>query len=300
MNKKYARSKFPQDQLNNLISFSIPAILIVVLYFSIRMEISTYFDQLYNDSFVSVQKAGMETPDSYWNYDLLKYKTVWLINYSLLFFAVLSFVNIQKIRDKGLGMINIGLNTLVILAYLTIGLYSLSELRESYLNQVLSEHYQISNFNIWIRYISFIFMGMMLISCYKYVAREFLQPVSVNLKISFDILLFTSVVWIASSELINWMDMLKFTQSYKLGLSILWGTYALLLIVIGIWKNKKHLRLGAIILFSATLLKLFFYDLSYLDTIAKTIVFVTLGVLLLIISFLYNKYKHLISENTEN
>jgi len=166
---------FPQDQLNNLISFSIPAILIVVLYFSIRMEVSTYFDQLYNDSFVSVQKAGMETPDNYWNYDLLKYKTVWLINYSLLFFAVLSFVNIQKIRNKGLGMINIGLNTLVILAYLTIGLYSLSELRESYLNQVLSEHYQISNFNIWIRYISLGFLGAILLTSSKIIQQDFIQ-----------------------------------------------------------------------------------------------------------------------------
>ena len=93
---------------------------------------------------------------------------------------------------------------------------------------------------------------------------------------------------------------IKFSQSYKLGLSILWGVYALLLIALGIWKKKKHLRIGAIALFAVTLIKLFFYDISYLDTIAKTIVFVSLGVLLLIISFLYNKYKHLISEENEN
>ena len=69
-----------------------------------------------------------------------------------------------------------------------------------------------------------------------------------------------------------------------------------MLIVLGIWKKKKHLRVGAIALFGITLVKLFFYDIAYLDTIAKTIVFVALGVLLLIISFLYNKYKHVISE----
>ena len=49
----------------------------------------------------------------------------------------------------------------------------------------------------------------------------------------------------------------------------------------------------AIALFAITLIKLAIYDISHLNTIAKTIVFVTLGVLLLIISFLYNKYKHL-------
>lgn len=57
------------------------------------------------------------------------------------------------------------------------------------------------------------------------------------------------------------------------------------------------MRVGAIVLFGITLIKLFFYDISHLNTIAKTIVFVSLGVLLLIISFLYTKYKYLISED---
>jgi uncharacterized membrane protein len=96
------------------------------------------------------------------------------------------------------------------------------------------------------------------------------------------------------------MDITKSTQSYKLGLSILWGVCALILIALGIWKKKKHLRIGAIALFGVTLVKLFFYDISHLDTIAKTIVFVALGILLLIISFLYNKYKHIISDGNEN
>jgi uncharacterized membrane protein len=87
-------------------------------------------------------------------------------------------------------------------------------------------------------------------------------------------------------------------NSYKLGLSILWGFYSLFLIVLGIWKNKKYLRIGAIILFSVTLLKLFLYDIAHLETIAKTVVFVSLGILLLIISFLYNKYKHVIANET--
>ena len=60
------------------------------------------------------------------------------------------------------------------------------------------------------------------------------------------------------------------------------------------WKNNKNLRIGAIVLFSITLIKLFFYDISHLDTLSKTIVFVSLGILLLIISFLYNKFKDII------
>jgi len=54
------------------------------------------------------------------------------------------------------------------------------------------------------------------------------------------------------------------------------------------------------VLFAVTLIKLFFYDIAELDTISKTVVFLSLGILLLIISFLYNKYKDLIFEKNEN
>ena len=116
----------------------------------------------------------------------------------------------------------------------------------------------------------------------------------------FDILLHTIILWVASSELIHWIDLGAVTQSDKLGLSILWGIYALLLIVLGIWKKRKYLRIGAIVLFTVTLLKLFLYDIVHMDTIAKTIVFVSLGILLLIISFLYNKYKQVIIDGSES
>jgi uncharacterized membrane protein len=121
-----------------------------------------------------------------------------------------------------------------------------------------------------------------------------------DMKPAFDFLLHVSIIWIASSELINWMDIAHSTQSYKLGLSILWGLYSLFLIALGIWKKNKPLRIGAIALFGITLIKLFTYDIAHLDTIAKTIVFVSLGVLLLLISFLYNKYKHIITDELEN
>jgi uncharacterized membrane protein len=129
---------------------------------------------------------------------------------------------------------------------------------------------------------------------YRYVKQEFLD---VDFRKEFDIFLHVVILTIAGNELINWMDLSHSGQSYKLGLSILFGAYSLLLIAVGIWKHKLHLRIMAIVVFAATLVKLFFYDLSSLDTISKTIVFVVLGILLLIISFLYNKFKHIIFED---
>ncbi|MFT6743324.1 MAG: putative membrane protein, partial [Paraglaciecola sp.] len=74
---------------------------------------------------------------------------------------------------------------------------------------------------------------------------------------------------------------------------------ALALIGMGIYQRKKFIRIGAMVLFGGTLVKLFFYDIVHLNTISKTIVLVSLGVLLLIISFLYNKFKDEIAEKNE-
>ena len=93
------------------------------------------------------------------------------------------------------------------------------------------------------------------------------------------------------------MDMIGSNQAYRLGLTVLWGCYSLSLIAFGIWRRKKHLRIGAIVLFAVTLLKLAIYDIQLLDTLAKTFVFVALGILLLVSSFLYNKFKHILWED---
>jgi hypothetical protein len=294
-------SMISKKLLHPIISFSIPAILIIVLYFSFWLEIFTYWSQLYTDSYIELKKAGQQLPDQYyWNYDLLRLQTVWLINYSLLFLSILSLANIKKFKIRNLAEINLGLNAIAMIVFLTLGLQELGALRESYLNQTLSSYYNRSGLNIGIRYISYGFAALMLISTYRYLKAGFINQPSRVLKIVFDLLLHVSILCVVSSEMITWMNAAKFSQSHKLGLSILWGIYALTLIAVGIRKNQRHLRIGAIGLFALTLIKLFFYDISHLDTIAKTVVFVSLGILLLIISFLYNKYKHLISEKNEN
>lgn len=95
------------------------------------------------------------------------------------------------------------------------------------------------------------------------------------------------------------MDLAGYSNQYKLGLSIICGMYALALIFAGIIRKKKHLRIGGMCLFGLTLLKLFFYDLASLSTISKTIVLLMLGILLLVASFLYNKYKDLLFTKEE-
>ncbi|MBP5134458.1 MAG: DUF2339 domain-containing protein [Paludibacteraceae bacterium] len=277
--------------------FLMPAILIFTVYYAFRIEIANYWNQLYADSVIESFSEGQESPMCIKNVDLLSFKSIWIINYSLLFVSVLTIVNLKKMRNQQLGLINVGLTVLVIVVFLTQGLYVLSELRESYLEQSLSHFYKIGTANLWVRYISFLSVALSIYCTYRYIKENFVQD---NLKLMLEFFLHVTVLWIASSELINWMDLFRSEQSYKLGLSILWGVYSLFLIALGIWKKNKPMRIGAISLFGITLLKLFFYDISHLDTVAKTIVFLSLGVLLLVISFLYAKCKNLMSDNEDS
>ncbi|MEO7264757.1 MAG: DUF2339 domain-containing protein [Ferruginibacter sp.] len=298
INKKIPRNK-QQDQKYfpaSIIDMAIPVILLIVIYFSLRVEISNYWNQLYLDSSINITMPKEDNHYTQQNINLLRFSQVWILIYSMAFLSLLTFININKIKSRLLAFACLGLGVIILLVFMSQGLYSLGELRESYLTKTTVSYYPISVMNLWIRYIAILFMGVLLVSVYRQVNKAYIQPLFCNEIIAFDILLSISILVIASNELITWMEIMHFSQSYKLGLSILWGLYALILISMGIWKKKKHLRIAGIVLFSATLVKLFLYDISHLDTIAKTIVFVSLGILLLIISFLYNKYKHLISE----
>ena len=294
-NKKYPAPYTGKTNVLALVPDIIPLVFLLGIYLAFRFEIAHYWDQLYaasvhrtEDADQSVYLAGVTS-------DFMRFKQVWIINYSLFFLAVLSFVNLFKLKNKKLSQVNLGLNVLAVFVFLTLNLFTFGELRTSYLHPVEGEPFM-GGINISIRYISVAFLALILYAIYRYV-RE-IYPEKIFRK-GFDILLHFSILSVASSEMINLLDLSGSDKTYKLGLSILWGAYALLLIILGIWKNKKHLRLAAIILFGVTLLKLFLYDISQLNTMAKTIVFISLGILLLVISFLYNKYKNIISNEVE-
>ncbi|HEX8638262.1 MAG TPA: DUF2339 domain-containing protein, partial [Pyrinomonadaceae bacterium] len=282
-------------EIIKIADYVLPSVFLFVLYNAFRLEIGNYYHYRYVATAVG---AALDT--RVYDTDLQLFNFVWQINYTMLFLCVLTFVNVKKFKSYALGFVNLGLNALILLVFLTVGLYILGELRESYLAQS-ADSFPSTFFHILIRYISYAFAAALIYSIYQYFRRDFIKE---NLSdrdstYAFDFILHVSLLWISSSELVNLMDIFGYNDSYKLGLSIFWGIYALALIILGISRNKKHLRVGAITLFAVTLTKLFLYDISELGTISKTVVFVSLGVLLLIISFLYTKYRHLIFDADE-
>ena len=84
------------------------------------------------------------------------------------------------------------------------------------------------------------------------------------------------------------------TQNHKIGYPILWGLSSFLLIAIGLKLKKKHLRIISLTLFLITLLKLFLVDIKGISEGGKIAAFISLGILLLIVSFMYQRLKNML------
>ncbi len=80
----------------------------------------------------------------------------------------------------------------------------------------------------------------------------------------------------------------------QMSLSVVWLFYSIVLMVIGIWKQTRGIRIISIVIFGFTILKIFSYDLSFLETLYRIFSFVGLGLILLAVSYLYQRYKDLI------
>lgn len=83
----------------------------------------------------------------------------------------------------------------------------------------------------------------------------------------------------------------EFRYGSQLSLSIIWTIYAAGLVFIGIIRKGRLLRFLGICLIAITIVKVFFFDLSELETIYRIVSFVILGLLLLAVSYFYNRYR---------
>jgi uncharacterized membrane protein len=269
------------------LKYVLPSLLLFLLYFSFYKEVEAYWLHKYVASVVTVRSEFSDYP--VYDYNLLSFKNIWLIIYSALFGLALSFAQWRYIRNETLLKVCVVFNTIVGAAFVTLGLYEAGVLRNSYLNDTADNQYYIRNVGyILIRYAGIAATIALMIVNYLFVQDKVFNA---TLKQTERLLFHVAVLIILSSELVHWLEMAHIQDSFKLALSILWGAYALFLIVLGLRKNYKYIRVAAIVLFGVTLIKLFAYDMADMSTIAKTIVMIILGALLLIASFLYNKFK---------
>ena len=95
-------------------------------------------------------------------------------------------------------------------------------------------------------------------------------------------------------------DLEELSRVYnKTGLPILWGLCAAAFMWLGMRHKFKPLRIVSLTLFSLTLVKLFLFDIRNIPIAGKIAAFFCLGVLLLVVSFMYQRLKKIIIEDEE-
>ncbi len=92
---------------------------------------------------------------------------------------------------------------------------------------------------------------------------------------------------------------MQYENQKQLSISASLMLYSIALMLYGIWRSRQPIRLTAIALFGLAILKIFIYDLSFLATLYRIFSFIGLGVLLLLVSYLYQRFKHLILPDRE-
>ncbi|MCE3296959.1 MAG: hypothetical protein K0R65_2673 [Crocinitomicaceae bacterium] len=264
-------------------------LLIVVPFSGISLEIHQYWDI----KIITLQK---DKNVLFYNIsDIVHaFEALSKIAFSLLFTGVILFVRRTKQNSSEFNVFAVITCGFVLLVFLTLGLYWLSFLQLQHLYK--TETYYAPSSLVLIRYAMYALVAAYVYTYFTFMKKQFTDRF---FRIFSEYFLHVVIIWILSAELVNWMYVFNSKQAYKLWLSILWGVYSLFLIVIGIRDKKAYLRIGAISLFGVTLVKLFLYDLDRLSTLGKTVLFIILGVILLVISFLYNKYKNILFDEEE-
>ncbi|TCP66259.1 DUF2339 domain-containing protein [Baia soyae] len=86
--------------------------------------------------------------------------------------------------------------------------------------------------------------------------------------------------------------LIQLANMSRLAISLAWLIFACLLLWMGVRQKIQKLRLTAFGLMALAILKIFLFDLSFLNSLYRTLSLIVLGIILLSVSYLYQKKKH--------
>ncbi len=152
-------------------------------------------------------------------------------------------------------------------------------------------------------YIITVGVGIILANLYKFINQRFKSYLEAGIWV-----LGAAVIYSISTEIDHaWVlfngptnetllfESLKISQ--KVLYPIVWGLTSFVIMYIGLKQKLRQLRIFSLTLLGVILLKLFTIDILDMSPGGRIAAFISLGLLLLIISFLYQKLKKLVLEN---
>ena len=105
------------------------------------------------------------------------------------------------------------------------------------------------------------------------------------------------VFWLVNLEIIDYFSAGRYVDlglerhlARDLTMSVAWGVYALVLLVIGLWRGFQPLRFASLAVLLLTVAKVFLYDLAALEGVHRILSFLGLGLSLILVSLLYQRF----------
>lgn len=309
---KKPEGPFSGNLVDKIATVTLGLLLFLCSYSSISNEISASFTMLYQTSVIKVPSstawAEPGAVDTIYNYSWIRIKDVVLTMYGLLYFAVLLFIAGKKWNQVVVRWIAFGFASLMVLLFLTMGLEQLGQLRSAYLEPISAEYFPPSSYFNYLRYLSFILFALLLFSIDRLLKSQPFDRFTLGRVYRYCLLHFLILV-VLSNELLNINILIHYSPeestyqisktAYKLGFTALWGIYSLAMIVYGIARKNQLLRITAFSLFGITILKLLLVDTWDLSTGYKVMAYILLGVILLIVAFLYQRFKNFLFSDDE-
>jgi uncharacterized membrane protein len=267
---------------------------LIVCYMTFANEIMLYFDIQYKLSETKHYDEYLYDWSTYYDAAWNSYCGLWMIIYSMVFLSVLAWLSIKKFTDAVFAYICWTMNFLMLIIGVTAGFSIISDLK---MEAVYNYSYSvITTWNYNSRYLFLPFVALMIFMIYQFRNADILKKIR---PINFWLFHMT-ILAVLSNELSHIMTVTHLNDydhyskvAYRMGYTVLWGVYSMALITYGILRERKTLRFIAISLFILTLLKLA-GDAMSMTMGYRLIVFIVIGIILLVVSFMYQKFKPLL------
>lgn len=221
---------------------------------------------------------------------ILDFRQIWLIAYTFIYLSVLGILNHRFHQSKIIGRVGTVAGLITVAFFFTGGMATLNDLRTSFLdNEAVYAH---GWGHIGIRYLAYICLAACVyVSSTQIKIAEWWE----EKKHYWHLLMHLIILIVLSNELSNSIliisEQAAQSLAYKVGYSLLWASYALLLIMLGIRQKIPVFRYAAFVLIGVTLIKIFFFDLSNTPTLSRIMIFIGVGGLLMLGAYLYQRYK---------
>lgn len=130
-----------------------------------------------------------------------------------------------------------------------------------------------------------------------YVARQYYTIIGLKIHFTVYLNVLALLLWLTMARSFLWQTGV---EDFDAGFSVSLSIAGFVQMALGMRLHQKVLRIISLSTFGIVLLKLILKDLWAMPTIGKIIVFIILGLILLVLSFLYQKLKGVLFKNDED